>query len=83
MAAATPPLSFDTSFDPQTGTPVQLAPGIVRVSAPNSGPYTYTGTNSFILGGEEVAVVDPGPDDATHFEALLGAIGGRRWWRSS
>jgi glyoxylase-like metal-dependent hydrolase (beta-lactamase superfamily II) len=78
MAAATTPLSFDTSFSPQTDTPVQVAPGIVRVTAPNSGPYTYTGTNSFILGDEEVAVVDPGPDDARHFEALVSAIGGRK-----
>ncbi len=78
MAAAPPPLSFDTSFDAQTGLPVRVGPRIVRVTAPNSGPYTYTGTNSFILGDDEVAVVDPGPDDARHFEALVSAIGGRK-----
>jgi glyoxylase-like metal-dependent hydrolase (beta-lactamase superfamily II) len=70
-------LSFDTDFDPRTGTPVEVAPGIVRVTAPNAGPYTFTGTNSFILGESRVAVVDPGPDDRRHLAALLAAIAGR------
>lgn len=70
-------LSFDTRFEPQTGVAVPVAPGIVRVTAPNAGPFTFTGTNSFILGDARVAVVDPGPDDARHLKALLAAIGGR------
>ncbi len=79
MAAAADSLSFDTDFSPSTGLPEQVAPGVVRVTAPNRGPYTFTGTNSFVLGGDAgVAVLDPGPDDATHLEALLSAIGGRR-----
>jgi glyoxylase-like metal-dependent hydrolase (beta-lactamase superfamily II) len=49
----------------------------VRVTAPNAGPYTFTGTNSFIIGGERVAVLDPGPDDPRHMAALKAAIGGR------
>jgi glyoxylase-like metal-dependent hydrolase (beta-lactamase superfamily II) len=77
MAPASPALSFDTSFDPRTGEPVEVAPGIVRVTAPNAGPYTFKGTNSFILGSTTVAVVDPGPLDDTHLRALLTAIGGR------
>ena len=56
--------SFDTSFDPQTGALVEVAPGVARVTAPNAGPYTFTGTNSFLIGDDEVAVLDPGPDDA-------------------
>jgi glyoxylase-like metal-dependent hydrolase (beta-lactamase superfamily II) len=68
---------FDTAFEPQTGTPVEVAPGIVRVTAPNAGPYTFTGTNSFILGGTRVALLDPGPDDARHKAALLDAVKGR------
>jgi glyoxylase-like metal-dependent hydrolase (beta-lactamase superfamily II) len=50
----------------------------VRITAPNRGPYTFTGTNSFLLGDESVVVIDPGPDDATHLAALLGAIAGRK-----
>lgn len=78
MAAAAVPLVFNRDFRPATGTPVAVAPDVVRVTAPNHGPYTFTGTNSFLLGGESVAVVDPGPDDAAHLRALLDAIAGRR-----
>jgi glyoxylase-like metal-dependent hydrolase (beta-lactamase superfamily II) len=77
MADTPPPLAFDTEFVPATGQAVPVVPGVVRVTAPNSGPYTFTGTNSFIIGGERVAVLDPGPADAAHHAALLAAIGGR------
>jgi glyoxylase-like metal-dependent hydrolase (beta-lactamase superfamily II) len=56
---------------------VAVAPGLCRVTAPNAGPYTFTGTNSFILGEDTIAVVDPGPDDGQHLAALVEAIGGR------
>lgn len=79
MAAAVPPLRFDTAFSPRTGSPEEVAPGLARLTAPNRGPYTFTGTNSFLVGGTGgVAVVDPGPDDDTHLRALLAAIGDRR-----
>jgi glyoxylase-like metal-dependent hydrolase (beta-lactamase superfamily II) len=73
-----PPLLFDRAFDPQTGRAVEVAPGILRVTAPNAGPYTFTGTNSFVLGTDVVAVVDPGPASEPHAAALKAAIGGRR-----
>ncbi|WP_108395679.1 MBL fold metallo-hydrolase [Devosia submarina] len=71
------PLVFDKQFDPQTGQPVQVAGGLVRITAPNSSAYTFTGTNSFLLGHERLAVLDPGPDDDRHLAALLQAIAGR------
>lgn len=77
MPSSASALSFDTNFDAQTGTPVTIAPGIQRVTAPNSSPYTFTGTNSFLIGNDALAVVDPGPDHDDHFEALMQAIGGR------
>ena len=77
MAAPQPSLVFDTRFVPETGRVVAVSEGVARVTAPNRGPYTFTGTNSFLLGTERLAVVDPGPDDATHLAALLAAIGGR------
>jgi glyoxylase-like metal-dependent hydrolase (beta-lactamase superfamily II) len=78
MADASPaPLVFDTDFDPQTGRPVEILPGVLRLTAPNAGPFTFTGTNSFLVGHERVAILDPGPDDATHRAALLAAIAGR------
>lgn len=77
MASTFRPIQFDTRFDPQTSRPVALAAGIVRVTAPNASPYTFTGTNSFIVGHHRLALIDPGPDDAAHEAALLAAIGGR------
>jgi glyoxylase-like metal-dependent hydrolase (beta-lactamase superfamily II) len=70
-------LAFNTQFDPQTGLAVPIAPGLVRVTAPNGSAYTFTGTNSFLLGHERLAVLDPGPDDPVHLAALRQAIAGR------
>ena len=72
-----PPLVFDRSFDPQTGKAIAVADGILRVTAPNAGPYTFTGTNSFVVGHERVTVIDPGPESPAHLEALKAAIAGR------
>lgn len=70
-------LSFNTDFDAQTDKTVQIAPGIARITAPNGGPYTFTGTNSFLIGNDALVVVDPGPDDDNHLKVLLAAIGTR------
>lgn len=78
MPDAPPPLAFNTAFEPQTGTPVPVLDGVIRITAPNAGPFTFTGTNSFIIGADRVAVLDPGPDDAGHRRALLAAIAGRQ-----
>lgn len=77
MPASLPSPPYREDFDPQTGTPVPVAPGIVRVTAPNASPYTFTGTNSFLIGTDRVAVLDPGPEDAVHLAALIEAIAGR------
>jgi len=76
MAMATQ-LVFDRQFDPQTGDAIVVADGLVRVTAPNGGPYTFTGTNSFVVGHQRVAVIDPGPDKVGHLDALVRAIAGR------
>jgi glyoxylase-like metal-dependent hydrolase (beta-lactamase superfamily II) len=62
---------------PVPGEPVELAPGLVRLTAPNPGLMTGPGTNTYLIGTSELAVVDPGPDDATHREALLAAVAAR------
>jgi glyoxylase-like metal-dependent hydrolase (beta-lactamase superfamily II) len=77
MVAPNPPLAFDTAFAPEAGQAVEVEPGIVRVTAPNAGPYTFRGTNSFLIGDGPLFVLDPGPDDPRHLEALQRAIGGR------
>ncbi len=73
-----PAIPFVRDMDPRYGEAVELAPGLRRLTCRNPGPFTYLGTNSFIVGRGEVAVVDPGPDDATQLEALLHATAGER-----
>lgn len=47
------------------------------ILAPNPSPLTGPGTNTFLIGNEHVAVIDPGPDDASHREAILAAAQGK------
>ncbi|WP_375206809.1 MBL fold metallo-hydrolase [Hyphococcus sp.] len=70
------PFVKDIHFTP--GVPDRLAPGVRRVIANNPGPYTYTGSGTYIIGEGDVAVIDPGPDDNAHLEALLKALDGER-----
>jgi glyoxylase-like metal-dependent hydrolase (beta-lactamase superfamily II) len=63
--------------EPATGVPIQLEPLVARVLAPNPSPYTAGGTNSYMVGTGDLAVIDPGPDDPRHLNALLAAIDGR------
>lgn len=55
----------------------QLEPGIARVLAHNPSAFTYYGTQTYLIGTDEVAVIDPGPDLPEHLDALEAAIGGR------
>jgi glyoxylase-like metal-dependent hydrolase (beta-lactamase superfamily II) len=62
------------------GTPVILAPGVRRILAGNPGMMTGAGTNTYLLGQSEVAVLDPGPDDDAHLRHIRAAAGeGLRW----
>ena len=54
-----------------------IGPGIARLLAHNPSAFTYTGTQSYLIGETEVAVIDPGPDLSEHIEALIAAVGGR------
>jgi glyoxylase-like metal-dependent hydrolase (beta-lactamase superfamily II) len=57
----------------------QVSPLIRRVIANNPGPFTFTGTGTYIIGkGEGVAVIDPGPDQPEHLQAILDATHGER-----
>lgn len=62
---------------PEVGIPVDVASGVQMVLAPNSGPMTHWGTNSYIIGDKAVAIVDPGPADAEHLAALMEVVGKR------
>lgn len=68
------PYRRELEFD--YGTVTQLAPGIRRVIANNPGPFTFHGTGTYILGTGKVAVIDPGPDDEAHIDAILAGLPG-------
>ena len=55
------------------GVPSALSPLVRRIVAPNPGPFTGPGTNTYLVGIDEVAVIDPGPDDGSHIDAIVGA----------
>jgi glyoxylase-like metal-dependent hydrolase (beta-lactamase superfamily II) len=64
-----------------TGLAEMVEPLVVRVLAPNPSPYTYTGTQTYVVGepnGPDCAVIDPGPDDAAHIDAIMAAVGARK-----
>ena len=57
---------------------MRLSPLIARVLAPNPSAFTYTGTQSYVVGRDDVAIIDPGPAEDTHLDALIAAINGRQ-----
>lgn len=64
-------------MDAAYATAEQLEPGIARVLAHNPSAFTYYGTQTYLVGTDEVAVIDPGPDLPEHLDALERAIGAR------
>jgi glyoxylase-like metal-dependent hydrolase (beta-lactamase superfamily II) len=71
-------MAFLTEPEPARDMAIPVAPGISRIVAANSGPMTYHGTNTYLIDDEYGAiVVDPGPDDPMHVQAILHATGGR------
>ncbi|MBV9905469.1 MAG: MBL fold metallo-hydrolase [Alphaproteobacteria bacterium] len=71
-------IPFIKEFEPQYGELVRVSPLISRIVARNPGPFTFRGTGVYIVGHDEVAVIDPGPDMPEHLEALKRALAGRR-----
>ncbi|MEM6373838.1 MAG: MBL fold metallo-hydrolase [Pseudomonadota bacterium] len=62
-------------FDPRPGLCAALEPGLRRILAPNPSPMTFRGTNTYLIGTRDIAVIDPGPQDKSHLEAILAALG--------
>ena len=69
-------IPFDKSFSLAPDRVQGVAPGVRAIAADNPGPHTFKGTVSYIVGGGQVAIIDPGPDDAAHVAALLDAVRG-------
>ena len=71
-------IPYVRDFDFQVDISETVSPLIRRVIASNPGPFTFTGTGTFIVGRGEVAVIDPGPPLAAHLAAILAAVAGER-----
>ena len=69
------PFVRDLTFD--YGQADQVSPLVQRVIANNPGPFTFTGTGVYIIGDKTCTIIDPGPNQADHFEALKRILDGR------
>jgi glyoxylase-like metal-dependent hydrolase (beta-lactamase superfamily II) len=70
----------EPSYDLLPGVPRKLDRYVTRLIAPNPGVMTGAGTNTYLVGERELAVIDPGPDDAAHVRAIVAAGAGRIRW---
>ncbi|MGE0308327.1 MAG: MBL fold metallo-hydrolase [Acidimicrobiia bacterium] len=71
------PLPLVTTYDAVAGVPWVYDDLVTCVVAPNPGPFTFLGTNTYVIGRDVLALIDPGPDDEAHHASLLAAIDGR------
>lgn len=71
-------IPFVRDFTFEYGVADQVSPLIRRVVANNPGPFTFRGTGTYIVGAGEVCVIDPGPDDPAHLQAILAATKGEK-----
>lgn len=67
-------IEFHQRLDVEYGKPIPIAPNLKCLTAKNRGPYTYTGTGTFIIGEKKVAIIDPGPLLESHIEDLLSFL---------
>jgi glyoxylase-like metal-dependent hydrolase (beta-lactamase superfamily II) len=74
MGHMVPPVPHD---DSGCGQRITLSPLVSRILAPNPSPFTYTGTQTYLVGAEDLAIVDPGPAEPAHLAAMLSAISHR------
>lgn len=69
-------IPFNRDFPLAPGVVDEVVPGVRRVLCNNPSPFTFTGTVSYIVGRGNVAIIDPGPADEAHIQALLDAVRG-------
>lgn len=69
---------FIVDFEPHYGEMVDVSPLLRRIVCRNPSKFTFHGTGTYVIGHGDVAVVDPGPRDDEHVEALLRALDGER-----
>ena len=71
-------ISFDTNHNPKIGEAEQLEKDLAVITANNASPMTFTGTRSYILGTNNLIVIDPGPDSEAHLSSIMKYIGKRK-----
>ena len=69
--------SFNLDHTVEYGAVEQISPLVQRVTCKNPSRFTFTGTGTYIIGGDDVMIVDPGPTDDAHVDALVAAVAGR------
>lgn len=67
-------IPYQTKIEFEYGRPDKISPLVRRVIANNPGPFTFTGTGTYLVGTGEVAVIDPGPKLDDHIQAILAAL---------
>lgn len=70
-------INYNKNFFPAHGEAIDIAKDVKRITAPNPSPFTFHGTNSYLIGKNNLAIIDPGPLIDAHLDALLNAIGDR------
>ena len=71
-------ISFDTNHNPIVGKAERLEDDLVLITADNASPMTFTGTRSYVLGTDNLIIIDPGPASAEHFNSIMEYIGKRK-----
>ena len=67
-------MSNNSNFNPPSGISEDIYPNLKRIIAPNPSPMTFWGTNTYILGTNELAIIDPGPAVQSHFDAIMSSL---------
>ena len=67
-------MSNNSNFNPPSGISEDIYPNLKRIIAPNPSPMTFWGTNTYILGTNELAIIDPGPAVHSHFDAIMSSL---------
>ena len=70
-------ISFDTLHSPVIGSEERLEEGLSVITAPNASPMTFTGTRTYLLGSDNVIIIDPGPDIDSHFSTVMNFLAGK------
>ncbi|WP_434053143.1 MAG: MBL fold metallo-hydrolase [Roseibium sp.] len=69
-------MKHNLDFDPRYGSALELSPGFRRLTARNPGPFTFRGTNTYLIGTRKIVVVDPGPALEDHIGTIMSLLDG-------